>query len=409
MKRQSIRLIPLLIIFLFSICLAGRPVQAGDGGNCGNGLTWSYSDGELSITGYGSMTEYNDFDKVPWHAYRGSVTSIRVEYGVLSLGRFCFYNMPNLKSVYLSNTVKRIGMQAFYKCSSLEQIALPNVLIIEEHAFRDCTSLQKITLPETLLILKANAFYNCAALSSLTIPTKARTIFEGAVFYGTNLKSVRFGPYVQQIGDYAFGFRGSPETLVPGFTITGTPGTQAEYYAKAKGIPFICNMNGLRVIPAKASYPYTGSEIKPEVTVMNEDMPVPAGSYTVTYTANKNVGTAKITVTGKGQSTGSSTCTFRILPKKTGLKKLTAKKKGFAASWSKIKGCADGYQLQAALNKTFKSGVKTYTIKGFKTVSKKITGLKAKKKYFVRIRTYKTLAGAKVWSEWSQVKAVTTK
>ena len=57
----------------------------------------------------------------------------------------------------------------------------------------------------------------------------------------------------------------------------------------------------------------------------------------------------------------------------------------------------------------FKSGNKTKKITSNKTTSKKITGLKAKKKYYVKVRTYKTVNGTKYYSGWSKVKTVTTK
>ena len=75
--------------------------------------------------------------------------------------------------------------------------------------------------------------------------------------------------------------------------------------------------------------------------------------------SNKDVGTAKVTIAAKGAGKGSVSASFRIIPKKTPISKLTAKSKGFTVNWKKIGGCADGYQIQTALNKTFTSGVKT--------------------------------------------------
>ena len=68
-----------------------------------------------------------------------------------------------------------------------------------------------------------------------------------------------------------------------------------------------------------------------------------------------------------------------------------------------------GYQLQYATNSKFTSGRKNIKITSYKTVSKKVTKLKAKKKYYVRIRTYRTVSGKTYYSTWSKAKYVTTK
>ena len=68
-----------------------------------------------------------------------------------------------------------------------------------------------------------------------------------------------------------------------------------------------------------------------------------------------------------------------------------------------------GYQIQLATNSKFTKGKKTVTVKGYKKVSKKVTKLKGKKKYYVRVRTYKTVSGVKYYSPWSKIKTVKTR
>ena len=100
------------------------------------------------------------------------------------------------------------------------------------------------------------------------------------------------------------------------------------------------------------------------------------------------------------------------LPKKTQIAQITRNKKKIVVIW-KAKPSVSGYQVQCATNKKFKKGVKTYTIKGASKTKKKIKKLKAKKKYFIRIRTYKktTVNGKtkKIFSKWSKVKVVKVK
>lgn len=87
--------------------------------------------------------------------------------------------------------------------------------------------------------------------------------------------------------------------------------------------------------------------------------------------------------------------------------KLVAKKKALKVTWKKKAG-VNGYQLQYSTSKKFKKA-KTVTIKKAKTTSKIIKKLKAKKKYYVRIRTYITVDGKKYYSKWSKVKSKKTK
>ena len=70
---------------------------------------------------------------------------------------------------------------------------------------------------------------------------------------------------------------------------------------------------------------------------------------------------------------------------------------------------ATGYQIQYSTSSTFASGKKTVTVKGAANVSKTISSLTAKKKYYVRVRAYKTVSGKNYYSAWSAVKNVTSK
>ncbi len=128
--------------------------------------------------------------------------------------------------------------------------------------------------------------------------------------------------------------------------------------------------------------------------------------YTLKYSNNKNVGKATVTITGKGSVTGTITKTFNINPAKQELQKLTAKSKGFFADWVK-KGSATGYEIQYATNSKF-TGAKTIKLTTNKNDTKTATKLKAKTKYYVRVRSYTNVKGVKYNGAWSAVKTVTT-
>lgn len=100
--------------------------------------------------------------------------------------------------------------------------------------------------------------------------------------------------------------------------------------------------------------------------------------------------------------------TETVKPKKTSIKKLSKGKKKFTVTWSKISG-VKGYQIQYSTDKKFKKNNKSVTVTKQKTTKATVKNLKSKKKYYVRVRTYKTVNGKKVYSSWSKVKSVKTK
>lgn len=100
--------------------------------------------------------------------------------------------------------------------------------------------------------------------------------------------------------------------------------------------------------------------------------------------------------------------TETVKPKKTSIKKLSKGKKKFTVTWAKVSG-VKGYQIQYSSNKKFKKNNKSVTVTKQKTTKATVKKLKSKKKYYVRVRTYKTINGKKIYSSWSKVKSVKTK
>lgn len=182
-------------------------------------------------------------------------------------------------------------------------------------------------------------------------------------------------------------------------------------------------LTNIVVTPKTKTYTYNGKYNKPAVTVTakcdGKAVPSAALSYDLSYEKSKNVGTAIVKVTMVGDYEGTGSAKFTVNPKGTSIKKIKAQKKGFTVTWNAQKTKMSsffitGYQVQYATNNKFTQNAKTLTVgtkenKSYKTTSKKVTKLKAKKKYFVRVRTYKKLYGVKYYSPWSKVKTVTTK
>ena len=153
---------------------------------------------------------------------------------------------------------------------------------------------------------------------------------------------------------------------------------------------------------------FTGKNITQSITVKYNGKTLKNGTdYTVSYSSNKNIGTATVKITGKGSYTGTITKTFKINPAKQEIQKLTAKSKAFFVDWAQ-KGSATGYEIQYATNSKFTSAKKV-TITNNKTDTKTISKLSGKKKYYVRVRSYTTVKGTKYYGAWSASKSVTTK
>lgn len=126
------------------------------------------------------------------------------------------------------------------------------------------------------------------------------------------------------------------------------------------------------------------------------------GTYYVKVRTYKNVGKTKF------YSGWSGVKSVKVLPKGTTISKLVAKKKGFTVKWKKQSNQTSGYQVSYSLKKNFSSS-KTVTIKGSGKITRSILKLKSKKKYFVKVRTYKTVGKTTYYSSWSKVKVVKTK
>ena len=164
---------------------------------------------------------------------------------------------------------------------------------------------------------------------------------------------------------------------------------------------------------SKTKYTYNGKKQTPSVTVKDskgKELKVNTDYKVKLPSGRKNVGTYEVKITFKGSKySGRKTLSYTINPKSTKLSKVSAKKKGFEAKWKKQSTQTKGYQIQYSTDSKFKSGNKTVTVNKNSTTKKTISKLKAKKKYYVRIRTYKTVGKQKYYSDWSKSVKVTTK
>ncbi len=199
-------------------------------------------------------------------------------------------------------------------------------------------------------------------------------------------------------GDYA-GTVGIPFSIYPNLNNQTPPETQPEpeqklsctgTYKKAlDSKPFKINVKN-----TSGKVSFTSSNKK--VAAVNSN-----GMVTI-----KGTGLAKITVKA---SNGKAVSKVYVAPKKASIGKAkSTAKKTISLTWKKDTK-ASGYEIQCNTNKKFKSGNKTVTVKKAKTTSAKISKLKSGKKYYVRMRAYKTIEGKKYAGSWSKVMTVKVK
>ena len=188
-------------LFLMAAILPTIPLVADT--ETVNGITWTYtvSNGKASVGGGNSSSP-----AVPTTT-TGSITipSSLGGYSVTSIGSYAFYKCSSLSNVVIPDGITSIGYVAFRGCSSLASVVIPDgVTSIGNSAFRDCSSLSSVVISDGVTSIGISAFESCSSLSSVVIPDGVTSI-ENWTFYGcSSLSSVVIPDGVTNIGISAF-------------------------------------------------------------------------------------------------------------------------------------------------------------------------------------------------------------
>ncbi len=357
------------------------------------------------------------------YSYKGKRSSVTIpsklgKRKVTVIGFASFKDNANLETIVIPNSVTDIEPQAFKNCKKLKKVNMPDsVKDIGYSSFENCSSLSSITLSKSIKYISSYCFMSCNSLTSVVIPKGLNDICDGAFGFCANLKSIVIPNSVKVIYYSAFEdckkltdiyYTGSSKE----WKNTEIDKDYNEYFCNAK-----VHYNYTLVKTVKLSskkYTYNAKVRKPKVIVKDSNgKKISSANYSVKYAeGRKKVGKYAVRITFKGNYSGAKTLYFTIKPKSTSISKLTAKKKGFNVKWKKRTTQTTGYQIQYSSSSKF-AKPKTVTVSKNKTTSKTISKLKAKKKYYVRIRTYKTVKvngkSTKIYSSWSKAKSVTTK
>lgn len=270
--------------------------------------------------------------------------------------------------------------------------------------------------------LKERSCTECGDTQQQAIPKKERISIAGALVTGLAARTYTGSPVTQtvavKIGGTALKLNTDYTVKYVDNTSAGTATMKLTGKGKYTGtISKTFKINRAAISKAQISgiknKTYTGSLIiqapvlkygAPTAKTLKKDR-----DYTLSYKANKNVGTASVVISGKGNFTGTFTKSFSILPKGTMIKTLSGGVKKFTAGWNRQPVQTTGYQLMYSEDQAFGSGNKTVTVKNANTLTVGVSGLKAVTYYYVRIRTFRTVGSKTYYSAWSAAKRVRTK
>ncbi|MBR0414582.1 MAG: leucine-rich repeat protein [Clostridia bacterium] len=390
---------------------------------------------------------------------------------LVSIDRTAFYGCSSLQEIEFPSTLKSIGASAFQGCSSLKELNLPCCLeSIGDSAFRSCNGITSVVIPDAVTNLEKSAFIGCENLKTAVVGSGITSLKLSTFGSCPKLESVVLPTSLTTLEYHAFNgndalktvyYRGTQEQWQK-VTSNDNPVIDAAKkvynfktaydvshdYEEVKSVAATSTKLGYSVLKCTGCgkekkdwfEPPTGkltlkctARTKQAQTVSYNEVKNATG-YQVqcsdggTQWAQTKTG-PKTSVTFKGLKAGinykfrvrfyikgddgvnyfspwSKTLNSPTLPSGTSLTKLSGGSKSFTAQWKKAS--YTGYQVQYSTNAKF-TGAKKVTIWGAVNLKTTVKKLSAKRVYYVRIRTFKTLSGTHYFSTWSKTYKVKTK
>ena len=349
--------------------------------------------------------DITDANKIAKYAFMNckGLRNVKIGDSVTAIESHAFCGCVGLEKITIDENVKSIGLMAFNNCNNLVEtnytgkidkwveidfcdekgwresnptkyskdlyineqlvtnIKITEAEYIDNNAFINCKSLKNIVIGDSVKSIGEYAFEHCIGIEKVLLGNNVERIGTNAFFDCINLLSIKIPKSVVKMENCGLGqynYANMYNSGLEGFEMKGYTGTVAEDYAKKWKFKFVDVNSNVR-----------NNNTKNKTTTQHSN------------------------ITNKSNSTK--------------IKTITKKKKALKLTWKKVKG-VKGYQIQYSTSNNFKKAKKV-TIKKAKITSKTIKKLKAKKKYYVRIRTYIIVNGKKRYSGWSKIKSQKTK
>ena len=199
MKNRAFAALALVLMLLTLLPQGKAGATDVTSGSLGDGITWHYEDGTLTVTGEGHVKGLEDGVDAPWSSYAKQITKLVVGEGIRSTGKRTFNHLTEVQEIQLPSTLEIINIGSFQYCVTLERIEIPyGVKEIQEGAFIGCRDLQSIVIPNSVETLEDGAFAYCKQLTSVKLSEKIKHL--GTCFKGcSNLASITLPKSVTRI------------------------------------------------------------------------------------------------------------------------------------------------------------------------------------------------------------------
>ena len=225
------------------LMLPGHTVFAAEDQAIGQNAVWDIQDGVLTISGTGNTYSFDLFEgelreDCPWFDRRDEITSVVVEEGITVLGKYLLAQLPNLKTVWLADSVSSIWQYCFCDCPSLTEIRIPKDTVLGLNLFDGDTALfpdtdfqiineeylyayvgdapGTVTVPESIRTIGSSCFQNHTEITEIVLPKKLENLGGGALQGCTALTSVSLPDTLREIGAVAFsGCTGLKSVVIP--------------------------------------------------------------------------------------------------------------------------------------------------------------------------------------------------